>query len=183
MTKKGKKKLAARARQTANGGKYENHLRTVGGIDGKPKASPIAGEDTPLPFTCLTCKKRRDLPLRDFASGTIFCPNHDPPQEFQIPNNMRYRRLAHEVDTVTGTHREAVEAALLGLRLFAINTEPYLALRQLSRIEVFHVDTFETRRLAVGHWNGGALSWDNPVNGNLSVAVLMWLKKIGQSAA
>lgn len=32
MTKKNAKKRAARARQGANGGKYENHLRNVGGI-------------------------------------------------------------------------------------------------------------------------------------------------------
>jgi hypothetical protein len=42
----------------------------------------------------------RDLPLRDFASGTILCPNHDPPRQFAIPNNARYRRLAHEIDAL-----------------------------------------------------------------------------------
>lgn len=37
MTKKNAKKLAARARQAANGGNYQHHLRTVGGLNDAPK--------------------------------------------------------------------------------------------------------------------------------------------------
>jgi hypothetical protein len=36
MTKKNKNKVAARARKEAHGGKYQSHLRAVGGGDGKP---------------------------------------------------------------------------------------------------------------------------------------------------
>jgi hypothetical protein len=40
MTNKNAKKLAARARQEAHGGKYEQHLRAVGGMEADQQASP-----------------------------------------------------------------------------------------------------------------------------------------------
>lgn len=52
MTKKNVKKLAARARQDSHGGKYQSHLRRVGGADGGSKtalAEPSAALRTVLP--------------------------------------------------------------------------------------------------------------------------------------
>jgi hypothetical protein len=140
----------------------------------------VPGELTPLTFTCLLCRTSRDLPLRDFASGTIFCPNHDPPRQFDIPNNTRYRRLAHEIDALNARHGGTVTVGLI-----AINTEPYLVLHRSPRVEVAHVDTWETRPVAVGHWNGpgNMLRWETPVNTNISAGVLMWLEKSETAAA
>jgi hypothetical protein len=183
MTKKNAQKRAARAIKDAHGGSYQHHLRSVGGADGAKLApvspTPLSGELTPLTFTCLLCKTGRDLPLRDFGSGTIFCPNHDPPRQFNIPNNTRYRRLAHEIDALRA-NRVDVE-----LGLIALNTEPYLVLHRAPRVEVSHVDTFATRLLIGGSWAGpgSPLVWEKPLNGNIGASVLLWLERNVKGAA
>lgn len=168
------KKMGKRARGAANIVSREQAARQSKGTP-PPR---VPGERTPLAFTCLFCRTPRDLPLRDFASGTIVCPNHDPPRSFAIPNNARYRRLALEIDALGARH----DGVTMGL--IAINTEPYLVLHRLPRVEVAHVDTWETKLVAVGHWNGpgNALAWEKPVNGTISAHVLMWLEK-NRSAA
>jgi len=145
-----------------------------------PELPPrVPGELIPLTFTCLLCQTPRDLPLHDFASGTISCPNHDPPREFTIPNNARYQRLAHEIGALNARH----DGVTVGL--IAIGTEPYLVLHRSPRVEVAHVDTWKTRRVAVGHWNGpgNALGWERPVSANIAAGVLLWLEKNGSTAA
>jgi hypothetical protein len=149
---------------------------------GTPPAAPptrLPGDLTPLTFTCLLCRTPRDLPLRDFASGTILCPHHDPPRQFAVPDNGRYRRLAREIETLNARHNDVT------MGLVAVNTEPYLVLCRPPRVEVAHAETWETRVVAVGHWNGpgNMLGWENPLNANIGAAVLLWLEKNARSAA
>lgn len=139
----------------------------------------VPGELTPLTFTCLSCRRQRDVPVRDFASGTIVCPNHERPVTFAIPNNSRYFRVAREIDELRNRHAEVT------IGLVAGETEPYLILYRHPRVEVAHVDTFETKLVVTGHWNGpgNPLSFDSPIGGNVGAAVLLWLQKSVKRAA
>jgi hypothetical protein len=178
MAAKGK-----RARGAANIVDREQAARQNKGNPPPPPPPPtpqhVPGELTPLTFTCLLCQTSRDLPIRDFASGTILCPNHEPPRKFAIPDNGRYRRLAHEIDAIST--RQKIDSALNARRdggvsvgLVAVKTEPYVVLYRFPRVEVAHVQTWETKLVAVGHWNGpgNPLVWENPMIGNFGTAVL-----------